>query len=110
MFLLQTGHQPGVYVPLRALFLVVIETKLFNMVARLLHIFCLIRWRSKRVRRVLKKTLKSFLEFMFLVVVFESRVFFISCVFLSCVFLEFSIFSSYVFFFFFHKNNKHENA
>ena len=25
MFLLQTGHQPGVYVPLRALFLVVFE-------------------------------------------------------------------------------------
>ena len=27
MFILKTGHQPGVYVPLRALFLVIYELK-----------------------------------------------------------------------------------
>ena len=31
MFILKKGHQPGVYVPLRALFLVLIEEKIYNL-------------------------------------------------------------------------------
>ena len=40
MFILKTGHQPGVYVPLRALFLVVAALRLDRIEYGFIHIFC----------------------------------------------------------------------